>query len=96
MNQQSFAQISQTEFDHILDEYIERTAANGGNLPIEVFVDLLLERIANNAKDTLTLSVMLRDDQLVITPDRESGDIVVCGNEILIGGHRLVFQVSHH
>jgi len=34
------------------------------------------------------------DDHLVIIPDREAGDVVVRGNEILVGERRLVFQLA--
>jgi len=30
----------------------------------------------------------------VITPDRETGDVIVRGNEILVGERRLVFQLA--
>jgi len=30
----------------------------------------------------------------VITPDRETGDVIVRGNEILVGERRLAFQLA--
>ena len=44
--------------------------------------------------ETLILSVNIQDDDLVIRPDQEMGDIVVRGNEILIGNRRLVLQLA--
>jgi hypothetical protein len=38
------------------------------------------------------LNIDVTDDQLVITPDRDSAEVVVQGNEVLIGGHCLVLQ----
>lgn len=63
-------------------------------MPADVFVDLLFERIAAKTGTTLTLEIDVTDDQLVITPDRDSADVVVQGNEVLIGGHRLVLQLA--
>ncbi len=52
-----------------------------------------LERIAARAGETLNLEIVVVEDRLVITPDREASDVVVRGNEILVGEHRLVFQL---
>ena len=63
-------------------------------MPADVFLDVLLERIAARTSATLTLNIDVTDDQLVITPDRDSAEVVVQGNEVLIGGHRLVLQLA--
>ena len=34
------------------------------------------------------------DDHLIITPDRETGDVMVRGNGVLVGERRLVFQLA--
>jgi hypothetical protein len=92
MSQQRFADMSDAEFDALIEGHIERSAAGSGELPPDLFVDLLLERIAARAGTTLTLAIEVTGDQVVITPDRDSADVVVQGNEVLIGGHRLVLQ----
>lgn len=94
MSQQTFAEMSEAEFDALIDGYIDREAAGYGEMPAEIFFDLLLERSAAKARQSLNLEVAVVDDHLVITPDRETGDVIVCGNEILVGGHRLVFQLA--
>jgi len=49
----------------------------------------------------VTLDAIVVDDHLVITLDRETGDIIVCGNEILVGeprnvtGHRRRMARAH-
>jgi hypothetical protein len=63
-------------------------------MPADVFLDVLLERIAARTSATLTLNIDVTDDQLVITTDRDSAEVVVQGNEVLIGGHRLVLQLA--
>ena len=44
--------------------------------------------------ETLNLSIELVDQNLVISPDRELGTVVIRGNEILIGKHRLVLHLA--
>jgi hypothetical protein len=94
MSQQTFAEMSDAEFDALIDGYIEREAAGYGEMPADIFFDLLLERSAAKARQPLNLEVTVVDDQLVITPDRETGDVIVRGNEILVGERRLVFQLA--
>jgi hypothetical protein len=95
MSQQRFSDMSEAEFDALIEGHIERTAAGESEMPADVFFDVLLERIATRAGATLMLKIDT-DDQLVITPERDSAEVVVQGNEVLIGGHRLVLQLVRH
>jgi hypothetical protein len=94
MSQQRFSDMSEAEFDALIESHIERTAAGAGEMPVDIFFDILLERIGTRTASTLTLKIDVSDDQLVITPDRDSADVIVHGNEVLIGGHRLVLQLG--
>src|SRR5690242_10839162 len=94
MRHQRCADMSDAEFDALIDDHIERVATNSGELPADVFVDLLLERIATKTSTTLLLEIDVTGDQLVITPDRDTAGVVVQGNEVLIGEHRLVLQLA--
>jgi hypothetical protein len=94
MSQQPIADMSEAEFDALIDSHIERTAAGASELSPNIFVDLLLERIAARTSATLTLNIDVTDDHLVIIPDRDSAEIVVQGNEVLIGGRRLILQLA--
>ena len=96
MSERRLSVISDAEFDALIEGHIEQTAAGHGELPVDVFVDLLFERLAANSRTPVTLSIDMRGDQLVITPDRESADVVVQGNEVLIGGRRLVLRLAQH
>jgi hypothetical protein len=93
-NDQRLSELSDTEFDALIEGHIERTAGGYGELPADVFFDLLIERAAAHAAVPVTLSITVRGDHLEITPERESPDIVVQGNEVLIGGRRLVLLLS--
>ena len=48
----------------------------------------------NDETANFEISITPEGNQLVLTPDRELTDVVVHGNEILVAGHRLVFQLS--
>jgi hypothetical protein len=86
--------MSEAEFDSLIDDHIEREAAGYGEMPAEIFFDLLLERGAAKARQPLNLEVTVVDDHLILTPDREASDVLVRGNEVLVGEHRLVFQLA--
>lgn len=92
MSSSPFASMNEADFARLINDYIDRAPEQRTELPADIFFDLLLERIALDVNATLTLVVEVEEDQVVITPDREVSDIVVRGNEILIGGHRLIFQ----
>lgn len=94
MSQQTFAQMNATEFVALIDRYIDREAGRFGEMPAETFFDLLLERAEAKARETLNLAIAVHYNRLVITPDREAGDVIISGNEILVGGRRLVFQMA--
>ena len=94
MTQIRFADMDEVEFNQLIDDYIERTSTGYGEMPAEFFLDLLFERMSAQVDETLNLSINIQDDDLVIMPDREMGDIIIRGNEILIGRRRLVLQLA--
>jgi hypothetical protein len=95
MTKKRFDKMSEAEFDSLIDGYIERTATGYGEMPAEFFLDLLAERMADKVSETVNLSIdMGEDDDLVITPDRELSDIVIHGNEILVGKRRFVLKLA--
>lgn len=94
MSEQRLTAISDAEFDALIEGHIERTAAGQSEVPGEVFFDVLLERIAANVGETVTLEVAIEGDQVVLVASGENADVVVEGNAILVGGRRLVLQPS--
>ena len=59
-----------------------------------MFIDLLYERMAMEAGTPVTLVIDVHGDHLEITPEREGTGVVVQGNEVLIGGRRLVLRLA--
>lgn len=96
MTKKQFSEMSEAEFDALVDGYIERTASGYGEVPAEYFLDLLTERMAAKIEETVNLSIDVvgDDDDLLITPDRELSDIVIRGNEIWVGNRRLVLKLA--
>ena len=95
MSEPRLSDMSETEFDAMIAGYIERITDGDRELEADVLVDLRLERIAARAESPVTLAIDVHGDQRVITPDNPGTDIVVRGNEILIGGRRLVLRLVH-
>ncbi len=54
MSQRRLSTMSDAAFDALIDGNIERSAAGNTDMPAEVFVDILLERIAENSGATIT------------------------------------------
>ena len=88
------SEMSQAEFDDLVEDAIDRMATGYGEMPAGIFLDLLAERIATRADETLNLSLEIIGGKLVITPDREVAGVVVRGNEIVSGRYRLVLRPS--
>jgi predicted transcriptional regulator len=94
MTKKRFADMNETEFDSLIDRFIDRTEKNYGEVPSEIFLDLLVERVAAQVDETVNLSINITGEDLTITPDRDMGNIIVRGNEILVGKHRFVLQLT--
>lgn len=87
--------MNDAEFDALIDGYIERTARGYGEMPVEVYFDLLAERMEKQVEETVMLSIDVSEDDLIILSDRELGDILIRCNEILIGKHRFILQLAN-
>jgi hypothetical protein len=90
-----FSEMGQAEFEGLVADYIDRMLTGYDEMPAEIFLELLAERMADKVSETVNLSIDLgEDDDLVITPDRELSDIVIHGNEILVGNLRFVLKLA--
>lgn len=94
MSEGRLSQISEDEFDALIEGHIGRAAAGHDEIPADVFIDLLFERMAAKADVPIMLSIDVRGDQLMITPDQEGTDVLVKGNEVFVGGRRLVLRLA--
>src|SRR5687768_9943370 len=94
MSDPRLTEMSDAEFEALIDGHIERTSAGANEVPADIFVDLLIERFDIQADAPITLTIEETDAGLVITPDREQPNVIVRGNEVLVGGQRLVLRLS--
>ena len=65
-----FNEMSQAEFNDLVQGHIDRMASGYGEMPAGAFLDLLAERITTKADETVNLSLEMVDGKLIITPDR--------------------------
>jgi len=61
-----FSEMSQAEFDDLVEGAIDRMATGYGEMPAEIFLDLLAERIEMKAEETVNLSLEVIGGKLVI------------------------------
>ncbi|MCA9979642.1 MAG: hypothetical protein KDD89_02375 [Anaerolineales bacterium] len=87
-------QMSDEQFAQLIDNYVTQTATASGEMPATSFLDLLAEQATKQTEAVMTLAVQIDDDQIVLLPDQELPEVIVRGNEIFIGKHRLVLHVS--
>ena len=89
-----FAEMNEEEFQTVIDNYVDRAAAGQADVPANVFFDLLTQRLVQNVDETVTLLVDIENNNLTLRPDREFADVVIRGNEIIVGNHRFILQFS--
>lgn len=63
MTYQNLDEMSQAEFDDLIEGYITRTAAGYGEMPAEQFLNLWLERLIDRADPTPAPSVDVNDSR---------------------------------
>jgi hypothetical protein len=80
------------EFDALIEQHIDRVAAGASDPPIEDALAVWLDRLARQASTTTTLEVAISGGQVSLTLAGETDHVLVRGNEIIIGTHRIVLQ----
>jgi hypothetical protein len=94
MSMQRFAEMSEQQFDQLIDNYIDRAAQDEADAPAEFFFELLAQRLSQTADETVTLLVDVENNDLTLRAEQEFADVVICGNEIIVGNHRFVLQLA--
>lgn len=91
---QRFAEMTEQQFDQLIDNYIDRAAQDEADVPADFFFELLAHRLSRTADETVTLLVDVEDNDLTLRPEQEFTDVVVRGNEIIVGNHRFILQLA--
>jgi hypothetical protein len=92
MTLQRLTDLSDDEFDALIEQHIDRVAAGASDPPIEDALAVWLDRLASQASTTTTLEVAISGGQVSLMPAGETDQVLVRGNEIIIGKHRIVLQ----
>jgi hypothetical protein len=92
MKPKRLVEMNNDAFDALIEQHIDRVAAGRSDPPFEDALAVWLERLAHQMPTTTTVKVAMRGGQIVLTPAGETDQVLVHGNEIIIGTHRIVLQ----
>lgn len=94
MSRQRFSEMTEQQFDQLIDSYIARAAQDEADVPAEFFFALLAQRLSQMAEETVTLLVDVENNDLTLRTEQEVADVVVRGNKIMMGNHRFILQLA--
>ena len=93
MSDQAITEMNYEAFEALIDNYIDRVAEEGDDMPASTFFELLFERAAQQVTETVEVEGELVNNQLVLrVPVGTESAIQVKGNEILVGNQRIVVK----
>ncbi len=92
MTAQRLSDLRDDDFDALLEQHIDRVAAGASDPPLADALAIWLDRLASQVQTTITLDVAIHGDQVALTPASATDQVVVRGNEIIVGGHRIVLH----
>lgn len=93
MTLQRLADLRDDEFDAVIEQHIDRVAAGASDPPIEDALVVWFDRMASQAATTTTLDVAISGGQVSLTAADAADHVLVRGNEIIIGKHRIVLHL---
>ena len=85
------------QFEAMVDDYIERSSRESGEMPASAFFALLFEKMAARAQGQETVRVYghIVDGQLTLSaPLMEQEAVRVYGNEILVDRWRIIVSLQ--
>lgn len=95
MTEKLLTEMSYDEFQTLIDEYIDRSSPQTGEMPASTFFELLFERLTARTQQTIEVIVRIVDRGLVLSlPEQESSPVQVQGNEIVVGNQRIVVRLE--
>lgn len=94
MSTQRFSAMSEQQFDQLIEQYIDRAAQDEADVPAEVFFDLLAQRLSQRVDEPVTLLVDVENNDLTLRAEQAVPDVVVRGNELIVGNHRFILQLA--
>lgn len=93
MSDQAITEMNYAAFEALIDNYIDRLAKEGDDMPPSTFFELLFERAARRVTETVEVEGELVNNQLVLrVPVGTESAIQVKGNETLVGNQHIVVK----
>ena len=71
-----------------------RAAQDEADIPAETFFDLLAQRLSQRVDEPVTLLVDVENNDLTLRAEQAVPDVVVRGNELIVGNHRFILQLA--
>ena len=91
MSDNTPVEMTYEQFEAMIDDYIERSSRESGEMPTSAFFALLFEKMAARAQKTIKVHGHIVDGELVLSaPPTEQRVVQVHGNEILVDRWRIV------
>lgn len=95
MSEKLLTEMSYDEVEKLIDNFIERSSNQSGEVPAASFFELLFARAAQRVQKTLEIEGRIVDGQLVfVMPKRPGINLHVQGNQIVIGEQRIVVKLA--
>lgn len=95
MTERLLTEMAYDEMQVLLDNYIERSSQQTGEMPADSFLELLFAKLSQRIKNTLEIEGKIVNGQLVFSIPRVSGaDLYVQDNQIVIGEQRIVVKLA--
>ena len=95
MSEKAITDMNYEEFESLIDDYIERSSHESGEMPASTFFELLFENMAERVTETIELEGEIVNNQLVLRlPMEKETAVQVKDNEILVGDRRIVVKLK--
>lgn len=95
MAEKLLTEMSYEEVSALIDNFIDRSSQQSGEMLAASFFELLFARVAQRVQNTLEIEGRIVDGQLVFAlPPMAEADLYVQGNQIVIGGQRIVVRLT--
>ena len=90
-------ELSDEEFDQLIDNYIERSSHGYNEMPMQIFFELLFENLAQPAQETIDVKLGINNGELDLRlpPGDEEAPILTRGNQILVGDQLIVVNLEN-
>lgn len=87
---------TEEELDELINNFIERSSHQTGEMPIETFFELLFENERKRGEQTIPVTLSIKDGQVEfnLPPNRET-TILTRNNEIFVGDTLLVVGLQN-